>query len=359
MQYRAEFFVGMLMTLLLRLLERGADVRLVDAAPDHRRLVARGGGARDRVVHLLARDPRRRGAAVACKRRRAHPQRHARLRAAQARRRAVPRVDREVRGVQLRRRDARPWRWRSGRCIGCIACRRRSSSRPRSCSPSPAAALLYALAILVISAAFYVVRLDNLIYLFNSVFDAARWPASVFRGVLARALHLRHAARAHDDLSGAGAARPARRAAPRCARSAALLIFVIWRAPCGSDRSDTIVGVVLGYRSARGPRTTTDLQGRAGARRRIGAAGVRQQRDDGRDAAPRPRSASATPPTCRERRRQHPDEPGARHDVFVCHDADGYLRGRRRLHASRLRRRAQERGRSEAGLRLPVPRCDL
>ena len=46
-----------------------------------------------------------------------------------------------------------------------------------------AAALLYALAILVISAAFYVVRLDNLIYLFNSVFDAARWPASVFRGV--------------------------------------------------------------------------------------------------------------------------------------------------------------------------------
>jgi ABC-2 type transport system permease protein len=45
-----------------------------------------------------------------------------------------------------------------------------------------AASLLYALAILVISAAFYVVRLDNLIYLFNSVFDAARWPASVFRG---------------------------------------------------------------------------------------------------------------------------------------------------------------------------------
>ena len=46
-----------------------------------------------------------------------------------------------------------------------------------------AAAILYAMAILVISAAFYVVRLDNLIYLFNSVFDAARWPASVFRGL--------------------------------------------------------------------------------------------------------------------------------------------------------------------------------
>ena len=26
------------------------------------------------------------------------------------------------------------------------------------------------------------VRLDNLIYLFNSIFDAARWPSSVFRG---------------------------------------------------------------------------------------------------------------------------------------------------------------------------------
>jgi ABC-2 type transport system permease protein len=45
-----------------------------------------------------------------------------------------------------------------------------------------AGALLYAIAILVISAAFYVVRLDNLIYLFNSVFDAARWPSTVFRG---------------------------------------------------------------------------------------------------------------------------------------------------------------------------------
>jgi ABC-2 type transport system permease protein len=45
------------------------------------------------------------------------------------------------------------------------------------------AALLYALAILVVSAAFWVVRLDNLIYLFNSIFDAGRWPASVFRGV--------------------------------------------------------------------------------------------------------------------------------------------------------------------------------
>lgn len=47
------------------------------------------------------------------------------------------------------------------------------------------ALLLYSLAILVVSAAFWVVRLDNLLYLFNAIFDAARWPASVFRGVLA------------------------------------------------------------------------------------------------------------------------------------------------------------------------------
>ena len=34
------------------------------------------------------------------------------------------------------------------------------------------------------SAAFYVVKIDNLTNLFNSIFDAARWPVQVFRGVL-------------------------------------------------------------------------------------------------------------------------------------------------------------------------------
>jgi len=47
------------------------------------------------------------------------------------------------------------------------------------------ALLLYSMAILVVSAAFWVVRLDNLIYLFNAIFDAARWPVSVFKGFLA------------------------------------------------------------------------------------------------------------------------------------------------------------------------------
>lgn len=47
-----------------------------------------------------------------------------------------------------------------------------------------ASMLLYSLWILTVSAAFYVVKVDNLTYLFSSIFDAARWPSSVFRGVL-------------------------------------------------------------------------------------------------------------------------------------------------------------------------------
>jgi ABC-2 type transport system permease protein len=46
-------------------------------------------------------------------------------------------------------------------------------------------AILYSIAILVVSLAFFVVKVDNLIYLFISVYDAARWPASIFRGGLA------------------------------------------------------------------------------------------------------------------------------------------------------------------------------
>jgi len=47
-----------------------------------------------------------------------------------------------------------------------------------------AALTLYSLWILVVSAAFFVVKVDNLSFLFSSIFDAARWPVSVFRGVL-------------------------------------------------------------------------------------------------------------------------------------------------------------------------------
>lgn len=47
-----------------------------------------------------------------------------------------------------------------------------------------ATALLYSLWILIVSTAFIVVKVDNLTYLFGSIFDAARWPATVFRGAL-------------------------------------------------------------------------------------------------------------------------------------------------------------------------------
>jgi ABC-2 type transport system permease protein len=46
-----------------------------------------------------------------------------------------------------------------------------------------AAMVLYSLWILIVSASFWVIRLDNLAYLFSAVFDAARWPIQVFRGV--------------------------------------------------------------------------------------------------------------------------------------------------------------------------------
>ncbi|MCC6811051.1 MAG: ABC-2 family transporter protein [Deltaproteobacteria bacterium] len=46
-----------------------------------------------------------------------------------------------------------------------------------------AVAILYAIFIVVISLAFRFVKVDNLSYLFMSIYDAARWPASVFRGV--------------------------------------------------------------------------------------------------------------------------------------------------------------------------------
>jgi ABC-2 type transport system permease protein len=47
------------------------------------------------------------------------------------------------------------------------------------------ALLLYSLHLLVVALAFKVVKVDNLSFLFSSAYDAARWPASVFRGSLA------------------------------------------------------------------------------------------------------------------------------------------------------------------------------
>jgi ABC-2 type transport system permease protein len=45
-----------------------------------------------------------------------------------------------------------------------------------------AVGILYAMWILIVCLAFVVVKVDNLSYLFASIYDAARWPSSVFRG---------------------------------------------------------------------------------------------------------------------------------------------------------------------------------
>jgi ABC-2 type transport system permease protein len=44
--------------------------------------------------------------------------------------------------------------------------------------------LLYSIWILVVSASFWVVRMDNLSYLFSSIFDAGRWPIDAFKSPL-------------------------------------------------------------------------------------------------------------------------------------------------------------------------------
>ena len=48
-----------------------------------------------------------------------------------------------------------------------------------------AVAILYGIWCMVMSLAFVFVKVDNLTYLFDSLFDAARWPAPIFRGSLA------------------------------------------------------------------------------------------------------------------------------------------------------------------------------
>jgi ABC-2 type transport system permease protein len=47
-----------------------------------------------------------------------------------------------------------------------------------------AALILYSIWLLVVCAAFYVVRIDNLAYLLSSLLDFARWPRAVFRGAV-------------------------------------------------------------------------------------------------------------------------------------------------------------------------------
>lgn len=85
--------------------------------------------------------------------------------------------------------------WRATNVLGAIAIFTYAFQKlGRAPSPGALAAavlllaaavlLLYSLWIITVSAAFYFVKMDNLQYLFSSVFDAARWPATVFRGAL-------------------------------------------------------------------------------------------------------------------------------------------------------------------------------
>lgn len=46
------------------------------------------------------------------------------------------------------------------------------------------AATIYAVWLLISCTAFWFVKVDNLAFLFGSIFDAARWPITLFRGVL-------------------------------------------------------------------------------------------------------------------------------------------------------------------------------
>lgn len=50
---------------------------------------------------------------------------------------------------------------------------------------SAALAILHSLWVLVVAIAFVTVKVDNLSFLLGSVYDAARWPSSVWRGALA------------------------------------------------------------------------------------------------------------------------------------------------------------------------------
>ena len=49
--------------------------------------------------------------------------------------------------------------------------------------------VLYSFWILVVSAAFWVVKVDNLSYLFQSLFDMGRWPVTMFKGFFRGALY--------------------------------------------------------------------------------------------------------------------------------------------------------------------------
>lgn len=76
----------------------------------------------------------------------------------------------------------------SGACVLVWACRRMgyvpSALQLASAAVMVASAtvILYSIFVVVVSLAFRYVKVNNLAFLFTSIYDAARWPASVFRG---------------------------------------------------------------------------------------------------------------------------------------------------------------------------------
>ena len=209
------------------------------------------------------------------------------------------------------------------------------------------------------------VRLDNLIYLFNSIFDAGRWPSSVFRGVWRILFTFVDAARADDDLSGAGAARPARRRRPRSRRSAARCCSCSWRALVWRRAiGHYSLGVSRELRLRRVDRDRRLIckatAGAAGAVAVLPAAAApAASNDSGPQLRRQRRSASATPATCRSNGAgQHPHRRRQGH-VFICRDAKGFYAVDAGCTHLGCDVALKTRRRSDAGLRLPLPRRHL
>ena len=218
MQHRTDFLLAGF-TEVFWMATAVVPLRRLPRALHGRRLDVRRGAHGHGVVDLPAGDPRGGHQPEPGDGRRSHPERDARLR------------PRKPADAQFLVSTARFNPWQSVNVFTAIAHLRLGLSPPRpaphrsatsSALPSrwrAAIVVLYSIWILTVSAAFYVVRIDNLSQLFNAVFDAARWPVDVFGRAPAARLHVRRATRGHDDSPGQGPSRQAAGERP-CRRGA-------------------------------------------------------------------------------------------------------------------------------------------